>query len=190
MTGRVEANARLTGTVAIVLMPPLLLVFLTGLTSKRFLLIHSLIGFLLIPPVLLKLGSVGYRFIRYYSGDPAYRAVGPPRRAMRVLGPITVILTLVVFGTGVELWLVGYRFGFAWVPVHHASSYLWFVAMLVHVINYLRQAPRLALLDWRDRWRGAASRQSLVAASLLLGVALAGAMLPFATPFAPLAGSG
>mgnify|MGYP001353040321 CR=1 FL=1 len=44
----VETNARLTGYVAVVLALPL--------------------GFILIPPVLLKLGSIGYRFARYYAG--------------------------------------------------------------------------------------------------------------------------
>jgi hypothetical protein len=190
MRDRVEANARLTGSVAIVLLLPLALVVASGLAVRRFLLAHALIGFLLIPPLLLKLGSVGYRFVRYYTGDRAYRAAGPPRPAMRWLGAVTVILTLVVFGTGGELWLFAFRFGFAWAPVHHASAYLWFIAMLVHVINYLRQAPLLALGDWRDRWRSAMSRQALVAASLVLGIALAAVMLPFATPFVLPAGGG
>ena len=153
-------------------------------------LIHALIGFLLIPPVLLKLGSVGFRFVRYYTGAPLYRAAGPPRPAMRLLGPVTVVLTLVVFGTGVELWLFGYRFGFAWAPVHHASSYIWFAAMLVHVVNYLTQAPWLALADWRDYQREAPSRQTLVAGSLILGIVLATLLLPFPTPFALPAGGG
>ncbi len=43
----------------------------TGVAVHRYLLIHALIGFLLIPPVLLKLGSVGYRFARYYIPDPS-----------------------------------------------------------------------------------------------------------------------
>ena len=33
--------------------------------------------------------------------------------------------------SGIELWLFGYRFGFIWVPLHHASSYVWFVTMAV-----------------------------------------------------------
>ena len=187
---RVEANARLTATLAIVLLLPLLAVFATGLAVRRFLLIHALIGFLLIPPVVLKLGSVGYRFVRYYTGDPAYRIAGPPRRAMRLLGPVTVVLTLILFGTGVELWLFGYRFGFAWQPLHHGSALLWFAAMLAHVFNYLSQTTRLALADWRDHWRGASLRQVLVGGSVLLGVVLAAAMLPFPTPFAFPAGGG
>ena len=53
-------------------------------------------GFLLIPAMLLKLGGVGYRFVRYHAADPAYRAAEPSRRAMRVLGPITALLTIVI----------------------------------------------------------------------------------------------
>jgi hypothetical protein len=185
-----ESNAQLTGSVAIVLLLPLALVFVTGLVVQRFPVIYALLGFLLIPPVLLKLGSVGYRVARYYTGDLAYRAVGPPGPAMRALRPVMVVLTLVVFGSGVELWLFGYRFGFAWVPVHHLSAYLWFVAMLAHVINYLRQAPRLAFADWRDHFPGRFSRQALVAGSLVLGIALAVAMLAFPTPFTLPAGGG
>jgi hypothetical protein len=34
---------------------------------------HMFIGMVLIPPVLLKLASTGYRFVRYYTGRRAYR---------------------------------------------------------------------------------------------------------------------
>jgi hypothetical protein len=161
----------------------------TGLRFKQLLPAHAVIGFVLVPPVLLKLASVGYRFARYYTGDARYRAAGPPRLAMRLLGPVIVLLTVVVFGTGIELWLFGYRFGFIWVPVHHFSAYLWFLTMAVHVVNYLRRAPELAAADWRDQLRGAFTRRSLVAGSLVLGAALAIAMLPYPTPFIPTAGA-
>jgi hypothetical protein len=61
---------------------------------------------LLIPPVLLKLGSTGYRFARYYSGSAPYVRKGPPHIALRVLAPGVVLTTLALFGTGVAL-LVG-----------------------------------------------------------------------------------
>ena len=188
MARQVEANARLTSSVGLVLLLPLALVFATGLAVRRFLLIHALLGFFLIPLVLLKLGSTGNRFVRYYAGDPGYRSAGPPRPAMRILGPVTVTLTVVVFATGIELWLLGYRF--AWAPLHHASAYLWFVAMLVHVINYFRQSSRLAIADWRDAFQGRFSRQTFVLASLVVGVIVAVAMLPFSTPFVLPAGGG
>jgi hypothetical protein len=160
----------------------------TGLRFKQFLPAHAVIGFVLIPLVLLKLGSVGYRFVRYYTGEPQYLAAGPPQLAMRLLAPVIVMLTIVVFGTGIELWLFGYRLGFFWVPLHHGSAYLWFVTMAIHVVNYLRRAPELALADWRDHLRGAFTRRSLVVGGLALGVVLAVAMLPFPTPFLPSAG--
>lgn len=185
-----QANARLTGYVGVVLAPLLAAELVTGLRFKQFLPAHAVIGFVLIPLVLLKLGSVAYRFVRYYTGEPGYLAAGPPQLAMRLLGPVIVLLTIVVFGTGIELWLFGYRLGFFWVPLHHGSAYLWFVTMAIHVVNYFRRAPDLALADWRDHLRGATSRRSLVVGGLALGVVLAVAMLPFPTPFLPTAGGG
>jgi hypothetical protein len=60
--------------------------------------------------------------------------------------------------------------------------------MAVHVFNYVRRAPELAIADWRDHIGGAFTRRSLVVASLVLGAVLAIAMLPFPTPFLPPAG--
>ena len=186
----VEANARLTGYLGVVLVVLLAAELVTGLRFRQLLPAHAVIGFVLLPPVLLKLASVGYRFARYYTGDARYRAAGPPRLAMRLLGPVIVLLTVVVLGTGIELWLFGYRFGFIWVPVHHFSAYLWFLTMAVHVVNYLKRTPELAAADWRDHLRGAFTRRSLVAGSLVAGAALAIAMLPYPTPFIPTAGAG
>jgi hypothetical protein len=164
--------------------------FMSGLSTKRFLILHGLLGLFIIPPLLLKLGAVGYRFARYYTGDPRYRRAGPPSQSMRVLGPVLVILTIVVFASGLELWLFGYRYGFVWVPVHHASAYLWFVVAAIHVINYVRLAPALAIADWRDHLSGALTRRSVVIASLVLGAVLLVAMLPFSSPMATGFGGG
>jgi hypothetical protein len=49
--------------------------------------------------VLLKLASTGYRFARYYTANPAYRRKGPPATPMRLLAPLVVISTVVVFGS-------------------------------------------------------------------------------------------
>src|SRR5882762_4505105 len=125
----VEANARLTGYLGVVLVVLLAAELVTGLRFRQLLPAHAVIGFVLLPPVLLKLASVGYRFARYYAGDPRYRAAGPPRFVIRLLGPVIVLLTVVVLGTGIELWLFGYRFGFIRVPAHHFSAYLWFLTM-------------------------------------------------------------
>jgi len=178
---RVEANARLTGYVAVVLLVPLAAEIITGV--RPGLLAHALIGIGLLPLVLLKLGSVGYRFVRYYAGDPGYRAAGPPQPVTRLLGPVVVVLTVVLFATGVELWLFGFQLGEEWLTWHKLAFAAWFPAMTIHVVAYLRRAPELAIADTRDRLRGAFERRSLIIGSLLLGAALAVAMLPFASPF-------
>ena len=84
----VAGNARLTGGVAAAL---LVLLAAEGATVPfigQLLGPHVFIGMLLIPPVLLKLGSTGYRFARYYSSNPAYVRRGPPNIALRVLSSV------------------------------------------------------------------------------------------------------
>jgi hypothetical protein len=184
----VEANARLTGYVAVVLLIPLAGEIVTGI--RPGLLAHALIGFALVPPVLLKLGSVGYRFTRYYTGEPGYRAGGPPGRVLRLLGPALVLLTVALFATGIELWLFGFQFGEQWLTWHKAAFVLWFLTMTVHVLAYLRQAPALAIADSSDHLSGATARRSLVVGSLLLGAAFVIAMLPFQSPFTLTPGAG
>ena len=72
---------------------------------------HMFIGMVLIPPVLLKLGSTGDCFARYYLGTRAYREKGPPLTPASPAPPLRVITTLLVFATGVALLAVGPRSG-------------------------------------------------------------------------------
>jgi hypothetical protein len=103
----VTANARLTAAVALSL---LILLAAEGATIPfigQLLGPHIFIGMLLIPPVLLKLGTTGYRFARYYTHEPRYVRRGPPDIVMRLLAPGVVLTTLVLFGTGVALLVQG-----------------------------------------------------------------------------------
>ena len=112
----------------------------------------------LIPPVLLKVASTGWRFARYYRGAPAYRRKGPPPLLLRLLGPVVVILTVVLLASGVGLLLVSP----SWLPllltVHKASFVLWFGAMTIHVLGHLGGVPAgsqgLAAADTAGRHRG------------------------------------
>ncbi|MHB8571715.1 MAG: hypothetical protein ACYDAY_01990 [Candidatus Dormibacteria bacterium] len=176
-------NSRITGYTAVVLLVMLAAEGLTVLRIHSMLNLHALIGFALIPPVLLKLASVMYRFVRYYAGDPAYRDAGPPELLMRLLGPVVVVLTVILFATGVELWLFGLGLGSVWLVAHKGSFVLWFIAMTVHVLGHLQRASQLAVADWRDHLRGATFRRSLVAGSILLGLTLLVAMLAYQTPY-------
>ena len=62
---------------------------------------------LIIPPVLLKLGSTGYRFFRYYAGEPRYRRKGPPHLILRLTAPVLVALTVVLLASGIWLAVAG-----------------------------------------------------------------------------------
>jgi hypothetical protein len=184
----VAANARMTAYAALVLLLPLVMISITGLIAPRLLLVHVLVSVLVLPPLLLKLASTGYRFARYYTNEPSYRAAEPPKLALRLLAPVLVFLTLVVFASGLELWLFGYRFGLAWLPIHHASGLLWLVAAAIHAASHLRRTWQLALEDWRDHLRGATTRRGLALGSLLLGAVIAAALVPYPSPFGGLGG--
>ena len=172
----VAGNARLTAANAAVLLVLLAVEGITVLRVRGLLSPHVFIGVVLIPPVLVKVGSTGWRFARYYAGAPAYRRKGPPPVLLRMLGPVVVILTLVLLFSGVGLLLVGP----SWLPlllkVHKASFVLWFAAMTIHVLGHMGEVFQLAPRDWLRRTRrevtGAGPRQWLIAASLVAGVML------------------
>src|ERR1700759_5675033 len=69
--------------VALLVAEGVTVIHMSGLVSA-----HMLIGFALLPPVALKLGSTGYRFARYYTGSRPYRDKGPPRLGLRLLAPV------------------------------------------------------------------------------------------------------
>jgi hypothetical protein len=177
----VKGNARLTSTNAALL---LVLLAAEGVTILRVRLLvtpHVFIGMLLIPPVLLKIGSTGYRFARYYLGAPGYRRKGPPPVLLRLLGPVVVLLTLAVLATGAGLLLLPASWSGQLLFLHKASFVLWFCAMIVHVLGHLIEVARLAPRDWLRRTRrdvtGASGRQWLITASLVAGVLLGLVML-------------
>ncbi len=172
----VQSNARLTGATAAVL---LVLLAVEGVTVPRvraLLSLHVFVGMLLVPPVLLKIGSTGWRFARYYAGAPAYRRKGPPPPLLRLLGPVVVVLTVAVFVTGIGLIVGPHSLRHSLRFAHKASFILWFGAMTVHVLGHVIDTARLAPLDWARRTRhdvaGATARQWALAASLVIGAVL------------------
>jgi hypothetical protein len=89
--------------------------------------------------VLLKLGSTGYRFARYYAGSAVYRAKGPPQLPLRLLAPALVATTVMVFATGVWLLLLGHRSDQV-LMLHKVSFIVWGGLFGVHFLAY---APRV-----------------------------------------------
>jgi hypothetical protein len=175
-SGGVEGNARLTGTIAAVLLVLLAAEGVTVLRVRALLNFHVFIGALLVPPIALKIASTGYRFVRYYAGSPDYRSKGPPPALLRVLGPLVVVLTIVLFASGIGVLFASDGLRRELLFVHRASFFLWFAAMAVHVLGHIRDTARLAPGDfyWRTRKQvaGAGLRQWAVAASLVAGALL------------------
>ncbi len=185
----VAGNSRITGGAAAML---LLLLAAEGATIPLIGSLrgpHIFIGMLLIPPVLLKLGSTGWRFTRYYSGSPPYRRKGPPPLPMRLLAPGVVVATVALFATGVLLLIEGPSGAGSLKFLHKASFILWFALMTVHVLGHVLEVPALAMPDWRGKGgreaalAGSGLRLSLLGVSLLAGLALALATYSLAGPW-------
>ena len=142
------------------------------------------IGVLLIPPVALKISSTAWRFYKYYTGSAEYRQKGPPPLLLRLLGPFVVVLTIVVFASGVGLVFLPVRYSSPLLLIHKASFVLWFGATAVHVLGHLTETAQLAPRDWlarsRRQVRGATPRQWVLVSSLVLGVLIALLLTPYA----------
>ena len=172
----VEGNARLTSSAAVLL---LILLAAEGLTLPA---IHTLlrphvyIGFALIPPVALKLGSTLYRFTRYYTRSPGYREKGPPPAVLRALGPVVVLSTVLLLASGVALLFFTGSWQQRMLTLHKASFILWFAAMTVHVVAHVIETAQLAPRDWVPRQPRtlpmAAARRWIIAATVLAGALL------------------
>jgi hypothetical protein len=181
-------NERLTGATAALLLLLLAVEGATVLSVGSLLWVHVFVGMLLIPPVVLKIGSTGYRFVRYYAGDPMYRRKGPPALILRLLAPGVVVTSVALFATGVALLVQGPPGGLL-TTAHKASFILWFGFMAIHVLGHVLEVPRTALPDWRRhagreaRVAGAGARQLALLGSLLVGFALAAATISLADPW-------
>jgi hypothetical protein len=180
----VAANQRLTSLTGALLFVLLAAIGVTVLRIRTLLPEHLLIGFVLIPPLGLKMATTGYRFAKYYLGDHSYRLAGPPQLLMRLTAPVVVASTLALFATGIELWLFGLRYGSIWVEWHKLSFMVWFAATAVHVVGHLQQTGEAT----RDELsaptgREALTRRSLVLASLFTGILIAVVTLPYHSPF-------
>lgn len=178
-----DGNARLTAITGSVLFILLAVEGVTILSLTQLLTVHAFIGVLLIPPILLKLSSTGYRFVKYYARDAAYRAAGPPATALRMLAPVLIVLTVVLFGSGVLLVVDNAAHGSVLFTVHKLSFILWFVVAGVHILYYLVRIPRIVGAEVRagHHQRSAAHRGlrfAVLSGALVIGLICAIAIIP------------
>src|SRR5438552_12957865 len=118
-------NERLTAAAGVILLVLLAVEGVTILSIRQLLSWHIVVGMLLIGPVLLKLASTGYRFVRYYTGNAEYRRKGPPELILRLIAPVVVLSTTGVLATGVVLLIVGPQHRDPWLLLHKVSFILW-----------------------------------------------------------------
>jgi hypothetical protein len=175
--GGAEGNERLTAMTGAVLLILLAVECYTILRIGRLLTLHVFLGMLLLGPVTLKAGSVLYRFVRYYTGSEPYRRQGPPAPLLRVMGPVIMLLTACVFGSGVMLAVTGPSYGppSGWLVLHRISFFAWLFFIAIHVLAYVPRLPRLLAAEARARevLAGRGTRLALLIASLLAGLVIA-----------------
>ena len=142
----------------------------------------------------LKAGSVLYRFVRYYTGSAPYRRKGPPALLLRVIGPVIMLLTACVFGSGIMLAVTGPSYGppSGWLEMHRISFIAWAFFIVIHVLAYVPRLPRLLAAEARVAaprdtdgeppaarppgdgvLGGRGTRLALLIASLLVGLVIA-----------------
>jgi hypothetical protein len=146
--GGTDGNERLTAAAGVLLLVLFVVLGVTIVRIGQLLWLHLFLGMLLIGPVLLKLASTGYRFARYYTANPAYRRKGPPATPMRLLAPLVVLSTVVVFGSGVALLFAGPSSRSTLFPIHKFSFFAWLAITGVHVLGHLADLPAPLRADY------------------------------------------
>lgn len=177
----VEGNARLTGGAGAALFVILAVEGVTILQIKQLISVHVFVGMLLVPLFLLKTATTSYRAAHYYTGDPSYRRKGPPLPILRFTGPLLVLSSLALLGTGIALIALGRNVGHQYLWLHRATFFVWGALIAVHVLGHLRETATLTAADWQERnWSGEAehrlagarARLSLLVVTLAVGTVL------------------
>jgi hypothetical protein len=156
-SGGPAGNAGLTAWTGLLLLVLFTAELLTLIDIRQLISWHVVIGTLLIPPALLKTGTTGWRIIGYYTRRRPYRDAGPPPMLLRILGPLVVIGTLAVLGTGLLLILLGpdtSRRTFLdllgqridAVTLHQVAFVVWAVVTGLHTLARLIPALRLTVV--------------------------------------------
>jgi hypothetical protein len=185
-TGGPAGNAALTAWTALVLLGGSIAELLTLFNVRGLITWHVAIGALLVPPALLKVGSTGWRMVRYYVGHGPYQEAGPPPLLLRMLGPLVVVSTLGLLGSGILLVMLGQdsaqhaflsvpMLSVTWVTVHQAFFAVWVVATGLHLLGRIVPAMRITVGPGGGSGDvpGAWSRRLLLAAVVVSAAALA-----------------
>ena len=182
--GGTDGNEQLTSVTGMILIVQLAVIGVTIVDLRQLVWVHLFVGLLLLGPVLLKMSSTGYRFIRYYTGNPAYRRKGPPVLILRLIGPMVVLSTVGVLATGGILLLVGPSHSYPWLLLHKAAFIVWVGFMSLHVLGHLPAVARaLGVSREGDEQRagaapGTTGRWIAITSAVVGGLILALVLIP------------
>jgi len=197
--GGPAGNARLTAWTGAMLLVLLAVEGVTVLDIHGLITWHIVVGIVLIPPVLLKTASTGWRILRYYTGSRPYREAGPPPMPMRVLGPLVVVATLAVLASGTALIVIGpaaSRRPLVGTPgpaldavmIHKATFLVWLGVTAPHVLGRLVPALRLTLPSRAAAVPGGFWRVGAILFTMAAAVVAAGLVLAAVGPWQVLGG--
>jgi hypothetical protein len=182
--GGTDGNEQLTAATGALLIVLLAVIGVTIVLIGQLIWMHLFIGLLLVGPVALKIGSTGYRFARYYGHDPAYRGKGPPELWLRLIAPVVVLSTVVVFASGIVLMLQGPSDRGQWLTIHKLSFIVWGAFAGLHVLGHLSatasslRAVRRGRGEQRGLDPGRAGRWIALSGALVGGLILALVLIP------------
>ncbi len=186
--GGPEGNEQLTTVTGVILIVLLAVIGFTIPQLHQYIWLHLFVGLLLIGPALLKMASTGYRFVRYYTHDPAYRRKGPPEIVMRLIAPMVVVSTLGVFATGIGLIVVGPNDRNPMLLLHKVTFIVWIVFTSLHILGHLPAVGRAFGVGGDERAQltgptpGGPGRWLALSGALVGGAVLAIVLIPqFAT---------
>ena len=186
VTSGVAGNERLTAVAGSVLLILIVVEILTIPALRALMTVHVLVGVLLAGPLIVKLGSAGYRFARYYGGSPAYVRRGPPRLQLRLLAPLLVVLTIVLIASGIALTVIGPANPGPFLAMHNVTFLAWLPVISIHVVAYASRAIRLVAAESSESPSippGRTWRLMTNGVALLLGALGAAILLPDAPPW-------
>lgn len=177
-TGGPAGNARLTAWTGLLLLVAFVVECVTLLSLHAWISVHIFVGAFLVPLVLVKTATTGWRIVRYYGRSAEYQEAGPPPLLLRLLGPLVVVTGIAVLGSGLALIPLGQdtftSFGtFAGhridpLTIHQLCFVVWLVTTGAHVLA--RTIPALQLAGMGPGPRrlvpGKPARIVLVAATL------------------------
>ena len=193
-TGGPAGNARLTAWTGAILFVLFVAELVTLLDVRGLISWHVALGVILVPPALLKTASTGWRLLRYYTRGRPYVEVGPPILPLRLLGPLVVLTTLGLLGSGLVLIALGAQrsrenvvAGFSWVSIHQGFFILAGVALGLHFLA--RAVPAWMIITGRrkenpgrpPRVPGGAARLAVVVLALAVAGVTTALVLPAAS---------